>query len=79
MSSQGQLVLFEKYCKPYTKKRRKIETSNYFAKINESNLRLLIYKLRLNNIILQAINYVMSKENRFLQLLIKQKVFDKSK
>ena len=48
------------------KKRRKIETSNYFAKINESNLRLLIYKLRLNNIILQAINHVMSKENRFL-------------
>ena len=48
------------------KKRKKIETSNYFAKINESNLRLLIYKLRLNNIILQAINHVMSKENRFL-------------
>ena len=66
MSSQGQLVLFEKYCKPYTKNEEKLRLPIILQKINESNLRLLIYKLRLNNIILQAINHVMSKENRFL-------------
>ena len=47
------------------KKTKKNWDFQLFCRKNESNLRL-IYKLRLNNIILQAINHVMSKENRFL-------------
>ena len=55
-----------KYCKLYTKKRKKNLDFQLFCRKNELSLRLLIYKLRLNNIILQAINHVMSKVNRFL-------------
>ena len=66
LSSQGQLVLFENIANSTQKERKKNLDFQLFCRKNELGLRLLIYKLRLNNIILQAINHVMSKENRFL-------------
>ena len=66
LSSQGQLVLFENIANSTQKERKKNLDFQLFCRKNELSLRLLIYKLRLNNIILQAINHVMSKVNRFL-------------